>query len=222
MSGIRTANSERTRTLAITGIMCGITILLSFPFVGTIPLFAVSATVAFLPALVATMTLGLTPGLTVATVAGVASWLRNLTIPATLLSPYFMNPLVSVLPRMLIAITVWLCFKGLMAMPLPKAMDRMPLTVGISAAIGSATNTAAVLGSLYLYYAVPFFADGRPLFAFHAPPLANQLYGAGIENTVTVFLFGIVSTNGVAELIINTLLATVLVLTLRNAKFSKL
>ena len=221
MPSSRVINSERTRTLAITGIMCGIAVVLSFPFVGTIMLPTVAATVAFLPILVAAMTLGLVPGLAVATVAGAASWIRALTLPATLLSPYFMNPLVSVLPRMMIAVTVYLCFRGLMSIPLPKSIDKAPIAVGISAAAGSATNTAAVLGSLYLYYAAPLLNDG-PLFAFHAPPLANQLYGAGIEGGVTAFLLGIVGTNGVIELIVNSLIATVLVLTLRNAKFSKI
>jgi len=213
--------SVNTRTLAVTAIMCAIAVILSFPFIGTIMLPQVAATIAFLPVIISAITLGLVPGITVGAAAGIASWVRAVTLPATVLSPYFMNPMVSILPRILIAVVVWLAFKGLMAIPLPKAIDRVPIAVGISAAIGSATNTAAVLGSLYLYYAMPF-RGGDPIFTFHAPPLAAQLTASGIETGVSAFIFGIVSFNAVIELIINTLIATIIVLTLRNAKFAKL
>ena len=212
-------NIEKTRRLTATAIMCGIAIILSFPFVGTVPLLPVAATVAFLPVLVTTMTLGLGPGLAVAGVAGVASMIRGFVAPLGLLGIYFQNPLISVLPRLMIPVAVWLCYKGLMAIPLSKGIDKAPLAVGISAAVGSLTNTAAVLGSLYLYYAMPL-RNGGPLLAFH-PPLSGLENQTIMESGVSTFLFGIVATNGVMEVIINTLLAAVLVLTLRNAKFAK-
>ena len=220
MSNTKSINSEKIRTLAVTGIMCSIAIILSFPFIGTLPLLPVAATVAFLPVLVTTVTLGLGPGLAVAMVAGVASMLRGFVAPMGLLGIYFQNPLISILPRLLIPIAVWLCFKGLMAVPLPKSIDKVPLAVGISVAAGSLANTAGVLGSLYLYYAAPL-RNGGPLLGFH-PPLAGLENDTIINSGVTAFLFGIAATNGAMEVVVNTLIATILVLTLRNAKFSKL
>ena len=207
------------KTLAITGIMCGIVIIMSFPFVGTIVLPTVAATIAFLPVIVTTIMLGLRPGLAVALVGGIASLVRSMVVP-TLLAPYFLNPLVSVMPRLMIAVMVWLAFKGLMAIPLPKSFDRTPLAVAISAGVGSITNTALVLGSIYLFHAAPL-RDGQPLMAGFAPPLGNILAEGEILAAPGTWLFGIATTNGVMELIINALLATILVLSLRNAKFAK-
>jgi len=163
--------------------------------------------------------LGLKPGLVVAAVGGIASLVRALVVP-TLLAPYFLNPLVSIAPRLMIAVTVWLVFKGLMAIPLPKTFDRTPIVVAISGAIGSITNTALVLGSIYLFHAAPL-SNGEPLMANFAPPLGTTLVGDNILTAPGTWILGIATTNGVMELIINALLATILVLTLRNAKFAK-
>jgi len=213
-------NKEKSRTMAVTGIMCGIAIVMSFPFVGTFVLPTVSATVAFLPVIITTIMLGLKPGLVVAFVAGTASLIRALVVP-TLLAPYFLNPLVSIVPRIMIAVMVWLAFKGLMATPTPKSLDKTPIAVAIAAVIGSLTNTALVLGSIYLFHAAPLRDGGAPLFANFAPPLMDTMSDNNILGTPAVWLFGIATTNGVIELTVNALLATILVLTLRKAKFAK-
>ena len=212
-------NRERTRTLAVTSIMCGIVILMSFPFVGTFVLPAVSATVAFLPVIITTIMLGLKPGLAVGLVGGIASLVRALVVPTTL-APYFLNPLVSILPRMMIAVAVWLAFKGLMALPLPKTFDKIPLATAIAAAIGSITNTILVLGSIYLWHVAPL-RNGGPILSNFGPPIVSQMEANNIFAEPATWLFGIATANGGIELIVNALLATILVLTLRNAKFAK-
>ncbi|MCL2752716.1 MAG: ECF transporter S component [Defluviitaleaceae bacterium] len=212
-------NREKTRTLTVTGIMCGIVIVMSFPFVGTIVLPAVSATIAFLPVIITTIMLGLKPGLVVAFVGGIASLVRALFV-VNALSPFFLNPLVSILPRLMIAVMVWLAFKGLMSLPLPKTFDKIPLAVAISAAVGSVTNTILVLGSIYLWHVAPL-RNGGPILANFGPPIANQMSEFGILGEPATWLFGIGAANGGIELIVNALLATILVLTLRNAKFAK-
>ncbi|MCL2576206.1 MAG: ECF transporter S component [Defluviitaleaceae bacterium] len=217
--GTNEKNREKIRKLALTGILCGIAIIMSFPFAGTIVLPAVSATVAFIPVIVATIMLGLKSGLMVAFVAGSASLVRSMVIP-TMLAPYFLNPLVSIAPRMMIAVMVWLVFKGLMSIPLPKTFDRRPIVVAISGAIGSMTNTALVLGSIYLFHAAPL-RNGEPLFANFAPPLTSTLANNDVLTAPGTWLFGIATANGGIELIVNALVTTVVILTLRNAKFAK-
>ncbi|MCL2855415.1 MAG: ECF transporter S component [Defluviitaleaceae bacterium] len=209
--------SDKTRTLVATAILCGITVIMSLPFVGTLILPVVAGTLAFIPAMVAAMMLGFWPGVTVAFVAGAASMIRGFFMPG-LLAPYFVNPLVSIFPRVMIAVMAWLVFNALMKTGLPKAV-KPPVSAAFAAAVGSLTNTALVLGSIYLYHASSVFNYGQT-FAFIAPPLPAVDH-ASLEAGVTAFLMGIVASNGLVEVAANVVLVTALVVGLRRAKFAK-
>ena len=196
-----TANSQMIRTVAVTGLMIGITAIMSFwPFLGTIMLPIVSITIAFLPAIITTMIKGLYPGVIVALSAGIFSMVRALTVPTTWLSIFLQNPLVSVLPRVMIVVWVFLVFKALINTKMPK-----PVTIGMAAAAGSIANTVGVLGMVWLLYAAPLY------------DVATR---AGHSSILAMMVF-IVSTNAALEVVGNTIIATLVVLTLRKAKISK-
>lgn len=201
MSNSRAINREKTRTLAVTGLMIAITIIMAFTPLGTIPLPIVSVTIAFLPAIITAMAMGFLPGLTVATVAGLCSMTRAYIMPTGILFPFIQNPLVSVLPRMLIAVTVFLVFKALINTKMPKAV-----TVGIAAAVGSITNTVGFLGMMWLVY-------------------ASRLHAVVVESTgfvsVWAFFLSIVTTNALMEIAVNAVLATLVVMALHAAKLAK-
>jgi uncharacterized membrane protein len=83
---------------------------------------------------------------------GIVSLTHALTRPATILDPLFMNPLVSVLPRMFIGVVSYYVFLGI-----SKLLKKSPLKNAVSTFIGgiagSLTNTGLVFLMLYLIYA---------------------------------------------------------------------
>jgi len=194
---------SRAKTMTITSLMLAITIIMAFTIFGTIPLPIVSVTIAFLPAMVTTMAVGFLPGLTVATAAGLSSMIRAYVMPTGILFPFIQNPLVSVLPRMLIAVTVFLVFRALIKTKMPK-----PVAIGISAAVGSVTNTVAFLGAMWLIYAAPL-QDA----IYTNPNIAHD--------TVLAFMFGILTLNAWMEVIVNTIIATLVVTALYKARVAK-
>ena len=201
MSGTRTINSAKIKTLTITGLMIAISFIMSIPPWGTIPLPFAAATIAFMPAIATVMLVGFVPGLAVGTAAGLFSMIRAFVAPMGILAPFFQNPLVSVLPRAMIAVTVFLVFRMLIKTKLPHAV-----TVGVSAAVGSITNTVGALGMMWLIYAVP---------------LQQTVSENTAHATVWAFFAVILTSNAVMEVLANTVLVVLVVMTLRAAKLSK-
>jgi uncharacterized membrane protein len=190
------------RKIAITGLMVAVTAVMSFvPFFGTIVLPIVSITIAFLPTIVTAMTAGFYSALLVGASAGVFSLIRAFYTP-TLLSPFLQNPLVSVLPRMMIAVVVFLVFRALIKTKLPKMVS-----VAVAAAAGSITNTAGVLGTIWLF-------RGSRIYSFAVEAIEQN------HPSLWALLIGIVSTNGLFEVIGNSILATFVVMALRRAKLT--
>ena len=203
MSNSKVASRAKIQTMTLTGLMMAISFVMSIPPFGTIPLPGAAVTIAFLPAIVTTLLRGFWPGLMVATAAGTFSMIRAFVAPLGLLGPFFQNPLVSVLPRAMIAVTVFLVFQALIKTKLPKAA-----AVGISAAIGSITNTIGALGLMWIIYATP---------------LQEGVYASETiaHDTVWSFFRAILISNATIEVIAYTIITTILVMTLRTAKLSK-
>ncbi|MDL2232963.1 ECF transporter S component [Ruminococcaceae bacterium OttesenSCG-928-L11] len=141
-----------TKTMVTTGMMIALTIVMMTTPLGTIRLPVVSITVAHIPILIAALTMGLYPGIVVGLAFGLSSLFVALTSPASILDPLFVNPLVSVLPRVLIPITTYFSYKGLDRL-FGKTKKGNVAAVGISVAIGNLTNTFGVYTMLYLIYA---------------------------------------------------------------------
>ncbi|MDR2166473.1 MAG: ECF transporter S component [Clostridiales bacterium] len=195
----RTISKKNAWVVAITGLMLAATALMSFTPLGTIVLPIAAITIAFLPAIITVMTAGLFPGLIVATFAGIFSLIRAFIV-FTPLAPFLQNPLVSVMPRMLIVITAFLVFRALINTKLPKIVS-----IGISAAVGSITNTIGVLGMIWLLYGAPMLEVAQELG----------------HVSVWAMIATVIVTNSLLEILGNTLIATAVVMALRKAKFSK-
>ena len=98
-------NAEKrvtTRTVAVTGMMLAVTLILMFTPLGLIPLPVVNLTTMQIPVVITALAVGPVEGLIVGAGFGIATLIRAYTAPSGILDPYFMNPLVSVLPRALI------------------------------------------------------------------------------------------------------------------------
>ena len=95
-----------------------------------------------------------------------------------------MNPLVSVLPRVLIGIAAYYVYQGIY-----KISKKVYASGFVAGLIGSVVNTAGVLGMIYVLYADKYLA------------LMDQ-NGANISGGAGKLLFGIVLTSGIPEALV--------------------
>ncbi|MEG0415287.1 MAG: ECF transporter S component [Erysipelothrix sp.] len=152
---------NKTRDLVFTAMLVSLTVIMMFTPLGTLRLPMVSVTIAHIPAIVAAIVLGLWQGVAVAFVFGLISLFIALTTPTGVLDPFFVNPLISILPRVLIPVTTYFVYKAL------SGRFNSKFAVGISAVVGNLTNTFGVYAMLYLLYAKPIYeTTGIPAFQY--------------------------------------------------------
>ncbi|QEY35299.1 ECF transporter S component [Caproiciproducens galactitolivorans] len=151
-----------TKTLTVTAVMVALTLILAFTPIGMIRLPLVSITIAHVPAIIAALVLGLSEGFVVALTFGFSSLFLAISAPGSILDPFFVNPLISVLPRALIPVTAYFTYKGL-----HKALKNLRqgenIAIIVAAAVGNLTNTFGVYFMLYIIYAQQIFEkSGQP------------------------------------------------------------
>ena len=138
------------KKLTLTGAFSALVIVLGITKLGFITLgAAASITILHIPVILICMLAGLPEGLFVGLVFGSLSLIQAAMSPTGALDPFFVNPLISVLPRMLIAVIAWGLWKAL------KLIPHMPKTVaaGITGFITTVCHTLLVLGSIYVFMA---------------------------------------------------------------------
>lgn len=133
-----------TRQLTVIGMLSGISIMLGVTGWGYIKLPILQATIMHVPVIIGAIIDGPIVGMCIGLIFGISSIIQNLSTP-TLLSFALINPLVSVLPRMIIGITSYWGYKIT-----PTRNKAVKSCVG--ALIGSITNTVGVLGMIYILY----------------------------------------------------------------------
>ncbi|MBO6100541.1 MAG: ECF transporter S component [Spirochaetaceae bacterium] len=136
------------KKLTLTGAFSALVIVLGITKLGFITLgAAASITILHIPVILICMLAGLPEGLFVGLVFGSLSLIQAAMSPSGVLDPFFVNPLVSVLPRMLIEVIAWGLWKALNLIPhMPKSVS-----AGITAFITTVAHTLLVLGSLYVF-----------------------------------------------------------------------
>lgn len=175
--------NTKTRKLTFMAAMLALTIFLDLSPLGAIPVGAVSATIVQMPTILTGILYGPLYGMIMGLLMGITSLLHALTRPVTPLDPLFINPLVSVLPRMLIGLFAGLAF--LLLVKLFKNKMRF-IAATVAGAVGALTNTVFVLGALYFIYAEKIILD------------------IGLQDSAALktLIWGIVTTNGVAEMLV--------------------
>lgn len=145
---MKNENNSMNYKIAMAGAFSALSIILSFTPLGYIQLGnAIQITLMHIPVILATLLAGLIPGLATGFVFGVSSLVKNLMLGAAA-SPFFMNPLVSVLPRLLFPVAVWAIFTLLNFIPhMPKF-----ISVAVSAALGTFVHTVLVMGAIFILF----------------------------------------------------------------------
>ena len=141
-------NVSLTRKLVLTGALSALIIVLGITKLGLIPLGpAASITILHVPIILAACLCGLPSALFTGAVFGIMSLVQAAMSPSGVLDPLFVNPLVSVLPRMLTGLIAWALWFVFNKIPkMPKAVS-----AGITAFLATVCHTLMVIGSLYLF-----------------------------------------------------------------------
>ncbi len=133
-----------TRKIVITGVLAAIAILLGYTRLGFIPVPNLSgnATIMHVPAIIGGVLEGSLVGSLIGGIFGLFSFLQATT-------PVFKNPIVAIVPRLLIGIFAYFAYVGL------KRINEYA-ALAIAGIVGSLTNTIFVLGIAGIFGLIPW------------------------------------------------------------------
>ena len=133
-----------TRQVVVAGVVGGVALFLGATRLGLIPVpipLIGNATIMHIPAIVGGVLEGPVVGLLAGLIFGIFSFLYAE-------SPVFANPLVAILPRLLIGVVAWAVFVGLRRF----SVDLASVAAGL---LGSLANTVGVLSLAVLFGLLP-------------------------------------------------------------------
>jgi len=196
---------SKTKRLVTISLLSGISFVLGFTPLGFIPIPPANATTMHIPVIIGAILEGPVAGMTIGLIFGVSSIIQALLRP-NILSFAFINPLVSVLPRILIGLvsyySYWLVLKFFSSEKEKVSKWKESVSVGVSAALGTLINTAGVLGMMYLIF---------------SERIATAM-GVG-TNAVGGVLLAIALTNGIPEIIIAVLICVGVIRAVKKAGY---
>lgn len=141
-------NTKKIFKIVFTGILIALMFTLSWTIFGMVPLSAsVSATTVFIPVAIGIIIMD---DYRVSAVLGVSFGLVALiraTAPVGPLDPFFLNPLVSVLPRFCAAMATHFCFRSL-----SKVIKKPMICCTIAGGLMALFNTIFTIPTLILVY----------------------------------------------------------------------
>lgn len=182
---------ENVRKMVVVAMLSGICLFLGLTGLGFIPLPLFKLTILHLPVIIGAIIEGPIAGASIGFIFGLFSIYQNITTP-TPMSPFFYNPLVSILPRVLIGVVSYYVYIFLRS-----KLKNKRLSIGIAAICGSLTNTIGVLGSIYLIY----FKDYASIL------MQRGSISSGSLGKVTIALLSVIGTNGIAEAVLSALVS---------------
>lgn len=183
------------RHMAVTAMLGAISVVLGVTQLGFIPIGATRATIMHIPVIIGAIVEGPIVGALVGLIFGIFSIITAITTP-TPVSFVFWNPLVSVLPRVLIGIGSYYVYKTS-----SKLCKNETVAYGITGVLGTLINTVGVLGMIYILYAERF-VTAAGIFGKHA----------------RLVIGGIALTNGIPEMIIAALIVSASVAGIKKIK----
>lgn len=183
------------RKMTIIGVLSAISIMLSMTPLGFIPIGPTNATIMHIPVIIGAIIEGPVVGMTIGLIFGATSLLRAITMP-TITSFVLINPLVSILPRVLIGLIAYYVYNLVM-----KLTKNVLVSGWITGMVGSLINTIGVLGMVYILYAERY----------------AQALGES-ASTAKTLIFTIAATNGIPEAIIGGFVVSAVAVILNKRK----
>ncbi|MDD3244385.1 MAG: ECF transporter S component [Eubacteriales bacterium] len=175
-----------TRKLVLTALMVGFILLLTYTPLGYLSIPPLAATTIHIPVIIGAAVLGPVYGAFLGLMFGLSSLIRALTQPDAF-NVMFLNPLISVLPRVLCGFVAGTVFRVLAK----RGHDLWG--AGLCAAAGTLTNTVGVLGMLLIINPASLLTGSE----ISAKLITAALGGVIITNTVPEMLMAVLVTLGV-------------------------
>ena len=183
----------KTSELTTIGMLSAVCVVLGLTGYGFIPLPGAKATIMHIPVIIGSIIGGPMVGMTIGFIFGIFSIMQNITTP-NILSFAFINPLVSVLPRVLIGLTSYYVYKF-------SYIKKDSVRIGLATIVGSLTNTFGVLTMVYVLYAAKFAVS------------------KGIDPSIAAkTIYGIAIINGVPEAIIASVITIPVIIAIKKIK----
>lgn len=184
-------NNLKTKNLTLLSLFIAIEILMvTVPFLGFIPIGPLRATTLHIPVIIAGIVLGKEQGGIIGFVFGLCSLIMNTISPVPssfVFSPFisgsFLSALLAIVPRVCIGYIA-----GLIYELIKDKNDIIAMSIG--AFIGSMTNTILVMGGIYVLF--------------------GSSYAKILEMSIDElfpYIIGIVTTQGLLEAIVGTIIA---------------
>ena len=174
------------RKMTVIGVLSAISIMMSMlPFIGYIPIGPTKATIMHVPVIIGAIIEGPVVGATIGLIFGLTSLWNAMTQP-TITSIFFLNPLVSILPRVLIGVVAYYVYQGIY-----KISKKVYAAGFMAGLVGSLANTVGVLGMIYVLYADKYM---------------ERIGQAGAN--AGKWLFTLAATNGVPEALVAALIVS--------------
>lgn len=167
-----------TRVVAVSGVMSAITVLLVITPLGMVPWFSgASLTIMQVPVIIAGILEGPVAGLIVGAIFGLSSLLKAAVAPNGVFDPIFVNPVVSILPRLLIGPVSYFVYRALKG---KESAPRIGIAAILASVAGCLTNTCLVLPLLKVFADLAHLA-GLTWIVIGGIALVNGLPEAGIS-----------------------------------------
>lgn len=193
MNQSKTIRGLSAKQMAEWGMLIAVILLLDITNLGYLPpIGPISITVMHLPVLIGAIYRGPKTGLLLGLAFGLSSCFRALQGRSGIMSFIFMNPLISIAPRMIMGYLTGLIAEAL------RGRNRI-VSIAAPALIGSLLNTIQVMGLIYIIY--------------------GQQYAQALKLSADAVIGAILSVcviNGIPEAIVASLLCVPIVLTLRR------
>lgn len=177
--------NKNVKSMTMIAILGAIILVLGFTHIGIIHLAIIPITLLHIPVLIGSIVEGPKVGIPVALIFGLFSFVHAIIEPSPV-SFIFMNPIISIIPRIMIGIVSSYSF-----ILFNRVIKNQTVTIGLSAFLGSVTNTILVMGLIYIMYADNFAS----IFKLS-------------QTTTSYTILGIMLTNGLAESLVGVIIST--------------
>lgn len=139
---------NRNKKIALIGVFSALIIVLTITRLGFIAFSpAISVTILQIPVILCAMMTGIGGGIFAGFAMGIMSLIMAAVSPNGILDPIFVNPLCSVLPRIILGVVAWGIWNLLNFVPkMPKSVS-----AGITGFLATAIHTFAVYGCVFIF-----------------------------------------------------------------------
>lgn len=197
------SKSFNVRKMAVVGVLGALTAILGMTPIGLIPIGPTKATILHIPVIIGAIIEGPVVGAFVGLIFGLFSVYSAITAP-TVLSFAFLNPLVSVLPRILIGITTYYVYKAIKNLGFKKTLIILNIVwLGVTGYLAYwtytnirsgagfwiiAANIALIIITVFLFYITNKKAQNNTLSVVIAT-IAGTLTNTGLVLTMMFLLY---------------------------------